>query len=65
MAVPASQTQSVGKWDSTCLRLNQRSSDGTNDGTGKIKIQKSVIISIIYMNNTADTPSASALIYAL
>ena len=29
-AVPVSQTQSVGKWDSTCLHRNQRSSDGTN-----------------------------------
>ena len=39
MAVPASQTQSVGKWDSTCLRLNQSSSDGTNDGIEKIEIK--------------------------
>ena len=39
-AVPVSQTQSVEKWDSTCLRRNQSSSDGTNDGTGKLKIQK-------------------------
>ena len=29
-AVPLSQTQSVGKWESTCLQLNQRSSNGTN-----------------------------------
>jgi len=29
-AVPVSQTQSVGKWNSTFLHRNQRSSDGTN-----------------------------------